>query len=108
MEFLQVNIEELDKWRNMEKNVPSSLHVVKAYDIRLHTLDTNECQELDSMFEEKATQSLAWMMNVYDNLVYDVQRYLQWPDINFKDEHPISYSFFQELEDKYEMNKEEV
>ena len=41
MESLQTKIEELDKWRNMEKNVPSSLTVVKTYDIRLHTLDTN-------------------------------------------------------------------
>ena len=41
MESLQVKIEELEKWRNMEKNVPSSLPTVNSYDIRLHT---NECQ----------------------------------------------------------------
>ena len=34
MESLQTKIEELDKWMNMEKNVPSSLLVVKSYDIR--------------------------------------------------------------------------
>ena len=45
MESLQTKIEELDKWRNMEKIVPSSLPMVKAYNIRLHTLATNECQE---------------------------------------------------------------
>ena len=50
MESIQAKIEELDKWRNMEKNVPSSLPVVKAYDTRLHTLATNECQELASKF----------------------------------------------------------
>ena len=44
MESLQTKIEELDKWRNMEKNVPSGLPVVKYYDIRLHTMATNECQ----------------------------------------------------------------
>ena len=44
MESLQTKIEELDKWRNIEKNVMSSLPVVKDYDIRLHTLATNECQ----------------------------------------------------------------
>ena len=54
MESMQVNIEELDKWRNMEKNVPSSLPMIKTYDIRLHTLATSECQELASKFEEKA------------------------------------------------------
>ena len=53
MESLQTRIEGLDKWRNMEKNVPSSLPVVKYYDIKLHTLDTNECQELTSKFEER-------------------------------------------------------
>ena len=47
-------------------------------------------------------------MDVYDKLVYNVQRYLQWLEINFKYEHPISFSFFQEIEDKYEMNKAEV
>jgi hypothetical protein len=50
----QIKIKELDKWRNMEKNVPSILPPVKSYDIRLHTLSTNECQEIASKFEEKA------------------------------------------------------
>jgi hypothetical protein len=108
MENLQTKIESLDKWRNMENNVPSSLPTIKAYVIRLHTLDTNEWQELASMFEEKVRQSLAGMMDVYDKLVYDVQIYLQWPEINFIDEHPISFAFFQEIEDKYEMTKEKV
>ena len=92
----------------MEKSVPSSLPTVKAYDIRLHTLATNECQELASKFEEKARQSLVGMMDVYEKSIYDVQRYLQWTEISFRDEHPISFSFFQELEDKYEMIKAEV
>lgn len=43
MESLQTKIEELDRWRNMEKSVPSGLPAVKSYDIRLHTLATNEC-----------------------------------------------------------------
>jgi hypothetical protein len=92
----------------MEKKFRSSLPIVKAYDIRLHTLATSECQELASMFKEKAIQSLAGMMDVYDKSVYDVQRYLQWPEINCRDEHPISFAFFQELKDKYEMTKVEV
>lgn len=108
MESLQTKIEELDKWRNMEKDVPSSLPVVKDYDIRLHTLATNECQELASKFEERVRKSLVGMMDVYDQSVKDVQRYLQWLEINFRDEHPNYFSFFQELEDKYEMTKVEV
>ena len=68
MESLQVKIEELDKWRNMENNVPSSLPAVKSYDIRLHTLSTSECQELASIFGERATQNLARMMELYENL----------------------------------------
>ena len=41
MESLQAKIEKLDRWRNMEKSVRSSLPAVKAYEIRLHTLATN-------------------------------------------------------------------
>ena len=92
----------------MEKNVSSSLPTVKSYDIKLHNLDTNECQELASKFEEKARQSLVGMLDVYDKSIYDVQRYLQLPEINFRDEHLMSFAFFQELEDKYEMTKAEV
>ena len=51
MESLQVKIEELDVWRNIEKSVPTSLPIVNTYDIRLHTLPMNECQELASKFE---------------------------------------------------------
>ena len=69
MESLQANIEELYKWRNMEKNVPSILPTVIAYEIRSHTLATNECQELASKFEEKERQSLAGMMDVYEKSI---------------------------------------
>ena len=86
----------------------SILPAIRAYNIRLHTLDTNECQELAFKFEEKVRQSLAGMMDVYEKSIYDVQRYLQWLEINFKDEHPVSVAFFHELEDKYEMTKAEV
>ena len=108
MESLQAKIEEIDKLKNMDKSVLSSLPSVKSYDIRLHTLATNECQELASKFEERARQSLVGMMDVYEKLVQDVQRYLQWPQINFKNEYPISFVFFQDLKDKYEVTKAEV
>ena len=48
------------------------------------------------------------MMDVYDKSVYDVQKYIQWLEINFRDEHLVSFAFFQDLEDKYEMIKVEV
>ena len=51
---MQTKFEDLDKWRNMEKGVLSGLPEIKAYDIRLHTLATNECQDLASKFEKRA------------------------------------------------------
>ena len=53
MESLQAKIEELEEWRNSEKNVPHGLPTLKSYDIGLHTLATHECQELTSKLEEK-------------------------------------------------------
>jgi len=108
MGSLQVKIEELDKWRSIEKNVPSILQVIKSYDICLHTLPTSECQELASRFEEKARKNLAGMMELYEKFIYDIQRYVQWPEINFEDEHPVHFSFLQELKDRYEKIKAEV
>ena len=108
MESLKTKIGELDKWRNMEKNVPSVLPTFKTYDIRLHILAMKECQETTSKFEEKSRQRLARIMEVYEKSIYDVQRYLQWPEINLRDEHLVFFSFFQELKDIYEMIKAEV
>ena len=48
------------------------------------------------------------MVELYEKSIYDIQRYIQWPEIKFGDEHPISFSFFQELEDRYEKIKAEV
>ena len=105
MGSMQVKIEELNKWRSIEKNVPSSLPVIKSYDISLHTLATTECQELASRFEEKSRQNLAEMMELYEKSIYDIQRYVQWLEINFEDEHTVPFSFFQELKDKYDKIK---
>ena len=65
MRDLQANIEDLEEWRNMEKNVPSSLPVIKSYDISLHTLATTECQDLATRFEENSRQNLVGMMDLY-------------------------------------------
>ena len=43
MKSLHTKVEELDRWRNIVKHVPSGFLGIKAYHIRLHTLDTNEC-----------------------------------------------------------------
>ena len=60
------------------------------------------------MLEERVRQILTGMMDVYDKSVYHDQRYLQLLEMNFRDEHPISFSFFQDVKDKYEMTKAEV
>ena len=48
------------------------------------------------------------MMELYEKSIYDVQRYIQWPEINFRDEHLVSFAFFQDIEDIYERIKVEV
>ena len=47
-------------------------------------------------------------MDLYKKSIYDIQRYIQWPEINFEDEHLVPFVFFQKLEDKYEKIKAEV
>ena len=48
------------------------------------------------------------MMDLYEKYIYDIQGYIQWPEINFEDEHPIPYALLKQLEDNYEKIKEEV
>ena len=40
---MQDQIEDLEEWRSIEKNIPSSLLVIKSYDISVHTLAITEC-----------------------------------------------------------------
>jgi hypothetical protein len=68
----------------------------------------SECQELASTFEEKVRQNLAGMMELYEKSIYDVQKYIKWLEINFRDEHPVSFAFFEEIKDRYEKVKVEV
>ena len=82
MRALQAKTNDLNEWRNKEKNVPSSLPVIKIYDISVTTLDTTECQDLASRFEENAIQNLAGMVDLYEKSIYYIQRYIQWPEIN--------------------------
>ena len=69
MRSLQANILYLEEWRSKEKNVPSSLLVIKSYDISVHTLATIECQDLASIFEENARQNLVGMMDYMRNYI---------------------------------------
>ena len=48
------------------------------------------------------------MIDLYEKSTYDIQRYIQWPEINLEDEHLVPFSFFQKLDDSYEKIKAEV
>lgn len=108
MIYLQAKIEVDGEWRRMENNVHNSLPVIKIYDISLHSLATTQSQDLASIFEENARQNLAGMMELYDKSIYDIQRYIQWLEIDLEDEYLVPFSFFQKLEDSYEKIKAEV
>jgi hypothetical protein len=48
------------------------------------------------------------MMDFYGKYIYDNQRYIQWPEINFEDEHPVPYALLKKLEDNHEKIKVDV
>ena len=41
-------------------------------------------------------------MELSKKSIYDIQRNIQWSEINFEDGHLVPFSFLQELEDRYE------
>ena len=84
MRDLQAKIEDLKEWRNKENSFPSSLLVIKSYHISVHTLATTECQDLASRFKENARKDLVGMMDLYEKYIYDIQRYIHWPEINLE------------------------
>ena len=47
-------------------------------------------------------------MDLYERSTYDIQRYIQWPEINFKDEHLVSYALFKQLNEDFVKVKAEV
>ena len=94
MTNLQEKIIELEEWRTTEKDIPSSLPTVKSYDIIFYSMATEECQDLASRFEENARKDLAGMMDLYEKSTHDIQRYIQWPKINFEEEHPVPTTLF--------------
>ena len=67
-----------------------------------------ECQDLVSWFKENARKDLTGMMNLYENSTYDIQRYIQWLEINFKEDHPVSITMLKQIEKYFEKVKVEV
>ena len=61
-----------------------------------------------SRFEENARKDLAGMMDLYEKSTYDIRRYIQWPEINFEEEHPIPITLFEQIESEFEKVKMEV
>ena len=47
-------------------------------------------------------------MDLYEKITYDIQRYIQWLEVNFKEDHPIPITVFEEIEKNFERVKEEV
>ena len=48
------------------------------------------------------------MMDLYERSTYDIQRYIQWPEINFEEEHPVPITLFEQIESEFERVKAEV
>jgi hypothetical protein len=105
---LQEKIIELEGWRTTENNIPTSIPTVKSYDNTLYSMATEECQELASQFKNNSRKDLAGMMDLYEKSTYDIQRYIQWPKINFKEEHLVLITMFEEIEKDFEKLKVEV
>ena len=93
---------------NLEKNVLDGLPTLKSYDIRLHTLATHEGRQLASKFEEKVKQSIDGIMKLYTSNIQEMQKNVQLPEIDLQQDQPITFSFFQKIENEYEAIKEEV
>lgn len=105
---LQENIIEIEGWRSIENNIPSSLSSVKSYDITVYSMATKECQHLASQFKENARKDLVGVMDLYEKSTYDIQRYIQWPKINFEEEHPVPITLLEQIESQFENVKAEV
>ena len=105
MRDLQAKIVELEEWRSTKKNIPSSIPMIKSYDITVHSMATKECKDLASRFEENSRKYFTGMMDLYEKYISDIQRYMHWLEVNFEDEHPVPYALLKQLEDNYEMIK---
>ena len=108
MRDLQEKIIELDEWRSTKRDIPNSLPSVKSYDITVYTMAMEECQDLAFQSKENARKDLVGMMDLYERTTYDIQRYIQWPEINFEENHPVLITMFEEIERDFERVKVEV
>jgi hypothetical protein len=108
MRNLQEKIIDLEGWRSNKKNIPSSLLSVKSYEITVYSMAMEEFQDLASWFEENSWKDLAGMMNLYAKSMYDIQRYIQWPEVNFDEENPVPITLFEQIEKDFENVKAEV
>jgi hypothetical protein len=75
----QAKVVELEEWRSTKKNIPNSLLTIKSCDITVYSMATKECQDLACRFEENSRKELAGMMDLYEKVTYDIQRYIHWP-----------------------------
>ena len=98
MRDLQGKIIELDEWRSNKRDIPNNFPSIKIYDITVYSMATEECQDLASRFEENARKDLAGIMDLYEKTTYDIQRYIQWLEINFEEDHPVPITMFEEIE----------
>jgi hypothetical protein len=71
-------------------------------------MSTEECQDLSSRFEENARKDLAGMIDLYDKSTYDIQRYIQWSKIYFKEDHPAPITLFEQIKKDFQKVKVEV
>ena len=74
----------------------------------VYSMATEEFQDLASRFEENARKDLVGMMDLYEKSTYDIQRYIQWPEINFEEDHPVLITLFEQIKNDFEKVKEEV
>ena len=98
----------MEECRSVENNVPDGLATLKSYDISLHTLATHECQEIDSKFEEKVKQSIAGIIKIYTSNIQEMQKNVQWLEMDLQHKQPMTFSFFYKLEKEYEAINAEV
>jgi DNA repair exonuclease SbcCD ATPase subunit len=108
MRNLQEKVIELNEWRSTEKDIPSSLPSVKSYDITFYSMATKECQDLASRFEENARKDIVGMMELYEKSINDIQKYIQFPEIDFEEDHPVPITMFKQIEKGFEKVKAEV
>jgi hypothetical protein len=69
---------------------------------------TEECQDLASRFKENARKDLPGVMDLYEKSTYDIQRYVQWPEISFEEDHLVPITIFEKIEKDFEKVKAEV